>query len=178
MADDQTEPAAGMARLRVSHQIPNTTPLPVYVCYDPGLVPTDAMGGCTDTTPPPAGTDEESLFGPVEYGTTTDYVERDPIEPTIPSMGAGGGIYLVAQIPPRDGCVAFSALTAGEQRCLPILDAFPTPQPSDNIQPSLEAGDITTLFLNGVLSRPDDPPQPQAGFPPAFFLWQDNYVAP
>lgn len=172
--DDQTEPGADMARIRVSMQLPNNFPVPFNVCYEPSLAPDPSgpPGSCSDTDP---GDIPETLFSAVGFGTTTDYVERAPIVPTNPLAGFGGAIYLVADPDGTRGCPAFTALAAFEQGCLPILNSFPTPPPSDNIQPSLEAGDVTTLFVNGVLGVAGSDAE---HFGVQFFLWQDNFVAP
>ena len=171
--DPQTEPGADMALIRVSQQLPNISPVPFNVCYEPTLAPNPSgpPGSCTDTDP---GDTAETLFALVGYGSTTDYTERAPIVPTNPLAGFGGAIYLVADASGTRGCPRFTDLAASEQACLPILAMFPSPPPSDNIQPQLEAGHRTTLFINGAFGLSGDDAM---SFGPSMFMWQDNFVA-
>ena len=171
--DPQTEPGADMALIRVSQQLPNISPVPFNVCYEPTLAPNPSgpPGSCTDTDP---GDTAETLFALVGYGSTTDYTERAPIVPTNPLAGFGGAIYLVADASGTRGCPRFTDLAASEQSCLPILAMFPSPPPSDNIQPQLEAGHRTTLFINGAFGLSGDDAM---NFGPSMFMWQDNFVA-
>lgn len=169
VADDLTPPADGMARLRVSNQIQNIAPVGFNVCYEASLAPDVSMppGACLDTNP----SDTPSLlFANVTPGTVTEYVERAPITPTVPSMGFGGAIYLVPETTGATGCPPFAALPAGS-RCLPILAAFPTAPPAANIQPQLVDGAIGTLFISGVLGLSGED---AAAFGSLMFIWQDN----
>ena len=171
--DDLRPPAAGMAKLRVSNQIPNIAPLGFNVCYEASLVPDTAgpPGRCVDAD----GSDAPAvLFSNVRYGEVTEYVERAPIVPTVPASGAGGAIFLVPETG-GTGCPPFSLLPASAQRCLPILAAFPTPPPADNIRPHLADGDVTTLMISGALGLSGDD---AAAFGSLLFLWQDDFVAP
>lgn len=179
--DDLSEPADGRARLRVANMVPNVQPLGFMVCYDPELVPSPDMamaarGACVEAS---TMVDPVALTpAPLLYGAVTEYVERDPIQPTLPGIppGVGGGIYLAAVPPTTTSCPPFSALPV--QRCLPILGAFPTPPGADNIQPNLEAGDVTTLFIQGALGVTEAADPREEDYRVRFFLWQDDLGAP
>jgi len=183
--DDQTAPAAGMARFRVSNQVVNSTPPSGFtVCYDPGLVPMPD-GSCVDTTPMAVATDQVALATAVTYGTVTDYEDRAPIAPTdMPAAGSGGGIYL--HLEDTMGCPDFTAAVAagGSSACYPMLAAAPpTPMGEDplpgNVRFELEADTINTIFISGIVYRPDQAAtvDPMGDFGPSFFVWQDDFVA-
>ena len=164
--DDLTPAPATMARLRASNQIAGVDPAPFNVCYDATLVPMPtAPTTCTDVDPTDAPT---ALFRALAYGETTDYADRAPITPTIPTMGVGGALYLVVETG-GVGCPAYNPAAHGG--CLPIVQAFPEPPPAENIQPALFEGDVATLFISGVLGL--DSPDREA-FGPAMFFWRDN----
>ncbi len=175
VADDQTAPAASMARLRVSNMVPNIAPVGFNVCYDPDLIPDATMPGhCTE---PASTTDPSALFSNVSYGTVTDYSEIAPIGPANATLGIGGGIYLVPEATGSTGCPAFGDLPAAQQSCYPIMNMFPAAMapPSDQIQPKLSEGDISTLFISGALGLSGTDAM---SYGPAMFVWQDNYTAP
>lgn len=165
--DDLTPPASGRARVRVSNQLANIAPLGFNVCYEASLAPDTSMppGACVDTDPNDV---PEMLFANVTYGTVTEYIERAPITPTVPTMGFGGALYLVPETG-ASGCPPFSLIPGG--RCLPVLAAFPEAPPSPNIQPQLEEGEIATIFITGALGLSGDD---AAAFGSLFFMWQDN----
>lgn len=164
-ADDQTEPAADMIHIRVSNQTVNSTPPSGWtLCYDPSLVPNPPPAeGCTDMDPTDTPT---AIAAATPYGTVTDYAEMAPIQPTIPAADAGGGFYLRIE----DGMGCTPAFTAGSP-CYPVLTAFPMTPPADNILPNIEAGDIVTVFISGLL--PPGAPY-EDNFGTSFFLWKDN----
>jgi len=168
--DDLSEPAEGKARLRVSSQVPNA-PAGFNVCYDPDLVPSPSEPGvCSEPAP---AEDPTLLFGNVAFGTVTDYAELDPIQPTGElSPGVGGGIYLVLE-GGGAGCPPFSALPEPLQRCYPILAAFPSPPPSDNIRSNLAAGDVSTIFISGAAGASGA----DATYTSSMLLWQDDLAA-
>ncbi|HJL14055.1 MAG TPA: hypothetical protein RMH99_00295 [Sandaracinaceae bacterium LLY-WYZ-13_1] len=172
VSDDPSEPAEGMAKLRFAQQIPNIAPVGFNLCYEPSLAPDPEgpPGTCIDTVPDDT---PSTLFADVGYGEVTAYAERAPITPTVPSMGFGGAFFLVPETG-GVGCPPFTALPESSQRCLPVLAAFPTPPPSDNIRPQLEAGQVTTLFATGLLGLAGDDAE---AFGSSLFLWQDDYVA-
>jgi len=177
VTDDQTEPAADMIRIRVSNQTVNSTPPSGWtVCYDPSIVPnTPPAEGCIDTNPAdtPVVLAGDGTPPGVAYGTVTDYQEIAPIQPTVPAMGAGGGIYL--RVADGMGCPA-AGFTAGDS-CYPILADWPTGMapPSDNIVPNASSGDIITLFISGLI-QPPTPSSPMVEpYDASFFLWQDNF---
>jgi hypothetical protein len=172
-SDDLSDPAEGMARLRVSAQVPNVAPAGFNVCYDADLVPSASERGvCSEPAP---ATDPTLLFANVTYGSVTDYAEIDPIQPTSAlAPGVGGGIYLVLETTGTTGCPPFSALPAPLQRCYPMIAAFPPPPPpSENIRPNIAAGDVSTIFIAGAAGLSG------AGAPDASSMrrWQDNIVA-
>ncbi len=179
--DDLSEPAEGRARLRIANMVPNVQPLGFMVCYDPELVPSPDMamaarGACVEAS---TTVDPVALTpAPVVFGAVTDYVERDPLQPTLPGIppGVGGGIYLAPVPPTATSCPPFGALPV--QRCLPILGVFPTPPGSDNIQPNLEAGDVTTLFIQGALGVTEAADPREEDYRVKLFLWQDDLAAP
>ncbi len=177
--DDLSEPAEDMARLRIANLVPNLAPLGFMVCYDPELVPhpdaaMSARGACVEasTSVPPIALNAT----PVRFGDVTEYAERPPIQPTVPTIppGVGGGIYLAPVPPTATDCPTFDMLPV--QRCLPILGAFPTPPPAENVQPNLEAGDVTTLFIQGALGVTEDADPTVEDFRVKLFLWQDDFA--
>lgn len=160
--DEQTEPAPGEARLRVSNQVMNA-PAGFHVCFDADLVPSESEPGvCAE----PASSGEPTLlFGDVMPGAVTPYADLDPILPSdAPGPGVGGGLYLV---PGAGDCPPFDALPPEAQRCYPILDAFPSPPPSENIRPKLRPGDVATLFIGGAAGA-------SAPYGASMLLWRDN----
>ncbi len=161
VVDDTTEPASGQAHLRVSHQVPNA-PVSFNICYHPGLVPDPTGGPCTVAVPDTAPT---ALFSNVGYEDVTDYSPTAPIQPTLAAMGVGGGIYLEPIVGPGEACATLEGPTV----CLPILAAFPTAPPSDNIRPNLAEGDISTIFISGDFTE-------AGAYAPQFFIWQDNFA--
>ena len=173
--DDQTAPAAGMARFRVMNQVVNSTPPSGWtLCYDPGIVPLPPPAtGCADTTP--AGGDQEALATAVAYSDVTDYADRAPIVPTdVPMAGVGGGFYL--ELETGAGCPDF---TDGDA-CYPVLAAFPPPGAGEDplpeeVRPMLSADTINTVFISGLLP-PGAPYEDDFGV--SFFIWHDDYVAP
>lgn len=166
--DDPSEPGPGEARLRVSNQITNA-PAGFNVCYDPDLVPSPSEPGvCAE---PASSTEPTLLFANVIPRSVTDYHDLDPIAPSDdPAPGVGGGLYLVLDPTGSTGCPPFDALPPDAQRCYPILDAFPSPPPSENIRPSLRAGDVSTLFLSGAAGASDP-------YGASMLLWQDNFAS-
>lgn len=166
--DDLTPPAEGRAHLRVSHQIANL-PVSVNLCYDSTIAPTTTRGVCMA---PMAGSTPVALIEGVSYTEVTPYVPIDPIQPNIVMVGDMpvplGALYLaVAGGEGADPCPPYDPATQG---CYPILPAFPVSPGADNIRPNVNAGDISTVFISGSFG--------DTQFPPAFFVWQDNYVAP
>ncbi len=172
--DDQTAPASGMTRVRVSNQVANSTPPAAFVvCYDPGLVPNPSGdGSCIDGSP--MMTDEVAISSaPVPYGTVTDYADMSPRVPTgVPAAGVGGGLFIALGAT----CPDFSA--SGSNRCYPMLAALPpmTPPLPDNIRPDLADGAINTIFISGLAQLGPRDTTMRNGL--SFFIWQDNYVAP
>ncbi|MBX3274048.1 MAG: hypothetical protein KF729_27530 [Sandaracinaceae bacterium] len=166
--DDDTAPASGNTRVRVSNQVVNSTPPSGFtVCYDPSIVPNPAGDGtCVDMNP---ADEAVALATGLAYGMVSAYAERAEIVPTIPAAMAGGGLYVRLE----DGMGCTPAFSGG--RCYPILDAWPTAMPADEIQPRMADGSINTIFISGLLP-PGAPFAATHGV--QFFVWQDNYVAP
>jgi len=173
VADDQTDPASGMIRIRVSNQTVNTTPPSGWtVCYDPSIVPnTPPAEGCVDSDP----TDTPVVLAmAAPYGTVTDYMEMAPIQPTVPTPGVGGGIYL--RIADTMGCPA-TGFTAGDS-CYPILADWPAGMapPATEIIPNVADGDVVTIFISGLIQPPSGSPT-VAPYDVSFFVWKDNAAA-
>lgn len=175
--DDQTAPAAGESRIRVSNMVVNSAPVGFTVCYDPGLVADPSSpGSCVaDFTP----TDHVAV-ATAGYGTATDYVERAPIAPTTVTIpdGAGGTMDVPGGALYLEFGPTCAAPEPGES-CYPILpDALrPVTDPPlpDEVRFQLEPDAVTTIFVSGYL--PPGAPF-QAAFGASFMIWQDNYVAP
>lgn len=134
LADDFSTPAAGTARARVVHTIPNL-PLPIHVCFDPDYT-TAANGPLPATRVLPAMSDTDGLA----FGEATTFVTVPPLS------GTPGAFFVHLQAPGAPDCFAATAALG------PITLPFPVPAtaPAD-VARTIDAGDVLSLFAFGRL---------------------------